>query len=166
MIQRNKKAQFNLIDALIIIFILGLIAVVIYWMFGGFRVDEKAKSDPVTFEVRISNVKESSLPFIAEGMSVSDSVTGETIGTIVAVSSDNSRYYGSAYADEKGNYVLNATDHPEEYDIYVTISADAKSDNRGIYTVGTIRMLIGETVHFQVRSFSSVSHIVNTELPE
>ena len=58
------------------------------------------------------------------------------------------------------------TEHPEEYDVYVTISADAESDDRGIYTVGNTRMLIGETVYFQVKSFSAVSYIVNTVLPE
>ena len=166
MIQKSKKAQFNLIDALIIIFILGLMAVVIYWMFGGFQIIEQTKDEPITFEVRISNVKESTLPFITEGGTVRDSVTGETIGTIVTVRSENSRYYGSAYADGKGGYVLNMTEHPEEYDVYVTISADAESDERGIYTVGTTRMLIGETVYFQVKSFSAVSYIVNTALPE
>ena len=166
MIQRTKKAQFNLIDALIIVFILGLIAVVIYWMFGGFRAVEKAKSEPITFEVRISNVKESTLPFITEGLSVRDSVTGEMIGTIVSVRSENSRYYGSACEKAKGEYILNMTEHPEEYDVYVTISAEAVADNRGIYAVGNTRMLIGETVYFQVKSFSSVSYIVNTEFPE
>jgi hypothetical protein len=166
MIQKSKKAQFNLIDVLIIAFILGLIAVVIYWMFGGFQIAEKTKNEAITFEVRISNVKESTLPFITEGLSVRDSVTGETVGTIVAVRSENSRYEGSAYEDGKGGYVLNMTEHPEVYDVYVTISAEAESDDRGIYTVGNTRMLIGATVYFQVKSFSAVSYIVNTALPE
>ena len=166
MIQKSKKAQFNLIDVLVIMFILGLIAVVIYWMFGGFQINEQAKREAITYEIRISNVKESSLPFIKEGLSVRDSVTGEVLGTIASVRSENSRYYGSAYSDGKGGYVLNSTEHPEEYDVYVTISAEAESDNRGIYTVGATRMLIGEKVHFQVKSFSAVSYIVNTEIPE
>jgi hypothetical protein len=130
MIQKSKKAQFNLIDVLIIAFILGLIAVVIYWMFGGFQIAEKTKNEAITFEVRISNVKESTLPFITEGLSVRDSVTGETVGTIVAVRSENSRYEGSAYEDGKGGYVLNMTELHMRPNILASSGSKQKSFNK------------------------------------
>jgi hypothetical protein len=165
MIQNRKKAQYNLIDVLIIVFILGVIAASVYLLFGGFGGSEDDGTADITFEVRISNVKESALPLISKGLAVKDSITGEQIGTIVAVRLEKSRYYGSARLDENGDYALGVTEYPDEYDVYVTISSNAKSDDRGIYAVGETYMLIGETVHFQVKSFSEVSYIVHTEIP-
>ena len=162
MIQNRKKATFNLLDALIVILILGLIGTVVYGLFGGVRNTDKAESAEFRFDVKISNVKKDALPLIAEGALVKDSVTGESIGTIVAVKTEKSRYYGGVQTDEDGIYSLVVTNYPDEYDVYVTISSNAKEDNRGIFYVGDLRMLIGETVHFQVKSFSAVSYIVKT----
>ena len=92
MIQNRKKVQFNLLDVLIIILILGLIGLVVYGLFGGFRKTEDTGSEEIRFEVKISNVKEDALPFIADGIEVKNSVTGETIGTIVSVRTERSCY--------------------------------------------------------------------------
>ena len=166
MVQKRKKAQFNLIDALIVIIILGLIATAIYLIFGGFKKFEAPGNVDFTFEVRISGVKEHMLPYISEGLAVKDSVTGDSLGQITAVRSEKSRYYGGVHKNEHGDYVLNMSEYPDEYDVYVTVSSSAGLDDRGIYTVGSIHMLIGETVHFQVKSFSAVSYIVNTDFSE
>lgn len=164
MIQKRKKSQFNLIDVLIVMVILGLIATAAYWIFGGFRDSRDADSAPLTFEVRISNVQEAALPLITEGLAVKDSVTGDTLGTILSVKTEKSRHYGGVYKDENGGYTLGTSEYPDEYDVYVTVSANAESDERGIYTVGSVRVLIGETVYFQIRSFSAVSYIVSTAI--
>ena len=166
MIQKKKKAQFNLIDMLIVIFIVGLIGLVVYGLSGGFRATEETENTEITFDVRISNAKETALPMITEGLTVRDSVTGNVIGTVVSVRTEKSRYHSGVREDESGSYALNVTEHPDEYDVYVTVRADGELDSRGICSVGNIRILIGETVHFQVKSFSAVSHIVNTEIPE
>ena len=162
MIQNRKKATFNLLDALIVILILGLIGTVVYGFFGGFRNTDIAEPEEFRFDVKISNVKKEALSLIIEGALVKDSVTGETIGTVVAVKTEKSRYYGGVQTDEDGIYSLVVTNYPDEYDVYVTISSNAKEDGRGIFYVGDIRMLIGETVHFQVKSFSAASYIVKT----
>ena len=162
MIQNRKKAKFNLLDALIIILMLALIGAVIYGLFGGFRNTESEGPSEFTFDVKISNVKETALSLIAEGMAVKDSVTGEAIGTIVSVRAEKARYYGGVQMNENGVYSLVVSNYPDEYDVYVTISASAEKDDRDIFYVGDIRMLVGETVHFQVRSFAAVSYIVKT----
>ena len=162
MIQNRKKATFKLLDALIIILMLALIGAVIYGLFGGFRGSESAKPSEFTFDVKISNVRETALSLISEGMEVKDSVTGEAIGTVVSVKAEKSRYYGGVQMNENGIYSLIVSNYPDEYDVYVTISASAEKDNRDIFYVGDIRLLVGETVHFQVKSFSAVSYIVKT----
>lgn len=165
MVQKRKKVQFNLIDALIVIIMLGLIGMAAYLLFGGFSEVEVPGNVDLTYEVRISGVKENMLPYIAEGLSVKESVTGESMGKIVAVRTEKSRYYGGVQKNENGDYVLGVTEYPDEYDVYVTVAASARADDRDIYTVGGTRMIIGEAVHFQVKSFSAVSYIVNTEIP-
>ncbi len=162
MIQNKKKVRFNLLDALIVMVILGLISAVVYGLFGGLRDAGSQGDTAITFDVKISNVKEAALSLIAEGLPIKNSVTGETIGTVAAVRKEKSRYYGGAYADENGIYTLNTAEYPDEYDVYVTVSASAEADDRGIFYVDDIRMLIGEPVYFQVKSFSAVSYIVNT----
>ena len=67
MIQNRKKATFNLLDALIVILILGLIGTVVYGLFGGFRNTNGTQSAEYSFDVKISNVKGTALPLIAEG---------------------------------------------------------------------------------------------------
>lgn len=163
MIQNKKRATFNLLDALILILILGLTGMVVYGLFGGFRNLNTTQPEEFHFDVKISNVKAAALPLIEEGALVKDSVTGESIGTVVSVKREKSRYYGGVQTDENGIYSLIATTYPDEYDVYVTISSNAKEDGRGIFYVGDIRILIGEKVNFQVKSFSAVSHIVKTE---
>ncbi len=165
MVQKTKKAQFNLIDALIVIIILALIGTAVYLLFGDFRKAETPGKEDIVFEVRISGVKENMLPYITTGLAVKDSVTGESLGTVAAVRTERSHYYNGVHKNENGDYVLDVTEHPTEYDVYVKISASAKSDDRDIYAVGSTRMIIGEVVHFQVKSFSAVSYIVNTEFP-
>ena len=165
MIQKRKKAQFNLIDALIVIIILGLMGVATYLLFGGSRATTAPGNSDLTFEVRISNVKENALPYITEGLAVKNSVTGESLGTVTAIRTEKSRYYGGVYEDENGDYILSETEYPDEYDVYVTVSTSSKADDRGICSVGGVRMIIGEAVHFQVKSFSAVSYIVSVEFP-
>ena len=92
MIQKRKKVQFNFIDALIVIFIVGLIGIVVYGLAGGFRTTEQTERTDVIFDVRISNVKETALDLITEGITVRDSVTGEVIGTVASVRTEKSRY--------------------------------------------------------------------------
>ena len=166
MIQNRKKAQFNLLDALIVLFILAMIGTVLYGLFGGFHKQDTAKPAEFNFDVKIPNVNATALPLITEGALVKDSVTGAEIGTVVSVRTEKSRYYGGARADEDGNYSLSVTNYPNQYDVYVTVSAHADEDKRGIFYVGGIRMLIGETVHFQVKSFSAISYIVKTAAAE
>lgn len=166
MVQKRKKAQFNLIDALIVLIILGLIGVSIYLIFGDFHKEEMPGNIDMTFEVRISGIKENMLPYITDGLEVKDSVMGAALGRIVAVRTEKSHYYSGVYENETGDRILGVFEHPDEYDVYVTISSGSKPDSRGIYTVGNIRMLIGETVHFQVKSFSAVSYIVNTDFSQ
>ena len=157
--QQRKKTRFNFIDAIIIILILAVIATAVYLIYTAMQKPRTATNGNVEFDVRISNVDGSSLPLIKEGDKVKDSVTGELLGVIVAVRAEKAQYVSNIAVEQDGALALAVTDYEDRYDVYVKITADALEDERGIYTVGTTRILIGSTVYFKVPSFKSVSYI-------
>lgn len=173
MVRERKKVRFNLIDAVIVVFILAVIAVAAYFLIGSFRpVDNQSKGN-FLFEIRIENVKKESLDTLETLFSpdtegnrtvVRDSVTGEEIGKIESYRKEKSKYYGGLVQDENG-YILRVTESEDEYDVYITISTEAEADSRGIYQVNKLRMIVGEAVHFKIKSFAATAYIVKTEIP-
>ena len=159
MLQQRKKARFNFIDALIILFIIAVIAVAAYLVVSVFRQPRTMNTGNIEFDVRISDVDESSLPLIKNGDTVKDSVTGSVLGTIVDVRYEKAKYYGTVAVEEEGLLTLATTDYEDKYDVYVKISTSAEKDERGIHTVGSTRIVIGSTVYFKVPSFAAVSYI-------
>lgn len=159
MFQQRKKARFNFIDALIIIFILAVIAAAVYLVMTAIRQPRAASTGNIEFDVRISSVDEACLPLIKAGDTVKDSVTGAVIGTIVDVRSEKAQYYGKVAVEEDGVLTLATTDYEDKYDVYVKITTSAEKDERGIHIVGNTRIVIGSAVYFKVPSFKSVSYI-------
>ena len=159
MVQQRKKARFNFIDAAILLCILAVIGILVYLVIGIIREPRALSNGKMEFDVRISNVDESSLALIKEGDTVKDSVTGTVLGTIVGVRSEKSQYYGKVAVEEEGILTLATTDYENQYDVYVKISSDALKDERGIHTIGNTRIVIGSPVYFKVPSFTSVSYI-------
>jgi len=167
MAQKRKKTKFNLIDVLIVMIMLAVIAVTLYLLFGGFSNFSGSDKKDLTFEVRISGVKQGALPLFREGIAVKDSVKNEAIGTIVSVRTEKSRHYGGVVQNENGDYVLSSAESEDEYDVYVTVSASADRNENGIYTVGEdTKLLIGAPVHFKIKSFAATSYIVGTNIPD
>lgn len=170
MLQERKKVRFNLIDTVIVIFILAVIVMAVYFLFGNFNFDNGQENADFRFEIRIENVKKESLESL-ENLSllkpetaVKNSVTGEEIGKIYSVRTEKSKYYGGLIQTENG-YTLGMTESEDEYDVYITISSNAEQDSRGIYMVNDIRMIIGESVNFKIKSFAATAYIVKTEIP-
>ena len=157
----TKKARFNFIDALIILVILAIIGAAVYLVAMERHTNRSANLGNVDYVVRISGVSEDALAFITVGDTVKDSVSGETMGIIRAVRTEKTAYYGSfAKKNADGNYVLTKSQYPDRYDVYVTISANAVEDARGIYYLGTTKLLTGSAVYFKVPSFAAVSYVI------
>ena len=158
----TKKARFNFIDAIIILVILAVIGAAVYLIAVESRVNRSANMGNIDYVVRISGVSEDALSFISVGDAVKDSVSGETMGIIRTVRTEKTRYYGSvAKKNADGSYTLPKSEYPDRYDVYVTISANATEDARGIYYIGTTKILTGSAVYFKVSSFASVSYITD-----
>lgn len=169
--QKRKKVRFNLIDTIIVIFILAVIAAAAYFLFGNFDFSFDRGDKDVQFEVRIENVGKDTLKtlenqsLLTPQTKVRNAVTGEEIGTISSFRTEKSRYYGGLVQEENG-YSLGTMEYEDVYDVYIMISASAKRDSRDVYTVGDIRLVIGETVNFKVKSYTATAYIVKTEIPD
>ena len=156
----EQRSRFNFIDILIILIILGVVGAAIYLIATETAQDRLAENANIEFTVRISSVDAEYLSLIAEEQTVKDSETNAVIGTIRSVRTENARYYGKTAIPTENGYTVTTSEYEDKYDVYVTISAYAKEDERGIYYVGDTRILVGSPVYFQVPSYSSVSYIV------
>lgn len=156
----TKKARFNFIDAIIILVILAIVSGAALLIFYDSRQSRAIDMGNVDFVIRISGADEDVLDLIKVGESVKDSISGTELGTIRAVRSENSPYYGSiAIPDKNGGYTLPKSEHADKYDIYVTISGFGSAGENGVYTIGSTKILVGSAVYFKIPSFSAVSYI-------
>lgn len=160
----KKKTRFNFIDAVIVLIIIAIIGLAAYLIV---RDLQSQKVPPrltgnMDFTVRISSVDEEALPLFEKGVIVKDSVTGATLGEIVAVVKEKSRHYGTvAQLDENGSYVVPVSEYEDRYDLHVIVRATADKDVRGIHYVDNTKILIGSTVYFKIPSFTSISYITD-----
>lgn len=161
--REKKKTRFNVIDAVIVLIILAIIAAAAYLLVN----DAQERQTPrqmgnMDFTVRIASVSEEALALFEPNTVVKDSVTGETIGEIVAVRSEKTRYFGKtaiASEEKKGTYIVPVSEYEDKYDVYVTISTKAGKDIRGIHYAGNLKILVGSTVYFKIPHFTSIAYI-------
>lgn len=156
----KKQTRFNFIDALIVLIVLAIIGAAVYLIaFKGSGI-LTANGETIAYTVRISGVDEASLPLFKENETVKNSSTGEVIGKIRFVRTEKSKHYGTTAIKAENGYTLEVTEHPDKYDVFVTVSANVKKDKNGIRKLGDLRILIGSAVNFKIPSFASVSYIV------
>lgn len=165
--QDKQKIRFNFVDALIILIILAVVGAAVYLIVSGSSEGIGTGKAVVSFTVRISSVDEASLPLIRENGVVKNSSSGKPIGTIRAVRTEKTRYYGTtAIPAESGGYTVATTEYTDKYDVYVTISAGAEKGKNDVYRTDDIRLLIGSPLNFKVPYFAQVSYIVDVTPPE
>jgi len=161
MTSNKQKTRFNFIDVLIILIILAVVGAAVYLIVTGNMEARRSESTNIEFTVRISSVDEQYLSLIKENETVKDSSTDKAIGTIKRIRAEKTRYYGNTAVPAENGYTVTAAEYDDKYDVYITISAYAKADDRGIYRIGNSRILVGAPIYFKVPSFTSVSYITD-----
>ncbi len=160
--REQKKARFNIVDAVIILIVLAILACATYLIASDLQARKNTRQmGNMTFTVRISEVNQEALSLFETGTVVKDSVTGAALGKIAAVTMENTKYYGSVASPDGGSYTLPVSAYSDKYDVYVIVSATASRDDRGIHYAGDTKVLVGSTVYFQIPSFTSVSYITD-----
>ncbi len=160
----QKKTRFNFIDVVILLIVLAIIGAAIYLVATDLAATNASRQTAnMTFTVRLSALEGDALSLIADGVTVKDSANGNVIGTIIAVSTERTKYYGSVPVFEDGIYTIPVSEYPDKFDVYVTIRTEAGMDSRGIPYVGSNKLLVGAPIFFKVPSFTAVTYITDVK---
>ena len=152
---KKKNGRFNLVDFLLIVVLLLVIAVVIY-MFAPFSklrtwMDQEQK--PIEYTVEILGVEQEFIDKIKENDVVVDSVSKNTIGKVSAVDY-NTRYTELQYVSGSEENVGVLSEHPNRYNVIITISASADYVEEEGYSVNHCRIAVGEEMSLRFPDFA------------
>lgn len=148
MSENNKKAKFNIVDALIVILLISAVAVI---GVAKFMSSDSASGDVKTLKITFfaEEVSDSIANGIKQGSIVSDSITEVKFGPCDSVELSESISYISS-KDESGSYKYIATSRPGYSSVTLTCTVSAKYSTIGaiiednIYGVGhTLDILVG-----------------------
>lgn len=152
---KKKKRGFNFVDFLLIIIALAIVGGAVYLFspisfLKGLTSKVNGKLD---YTIEIRNVDVMFIENIKENDIVIDSVSKNTIGTVVAID-HNTKYTELDYrqtADGKYEGVL--LEYPDRYNISVTITADAEFLAGQGYSVNNCRVAVGEKMSLRFSDF-------------
>ena len=153
----EKKVKFNIMDALILLAILAVAALLLYiFVFseGGGLGESDAYT--LTYVVAITQLNEEFAERVAIGDAVVDSSKKLPIGTVVAVEKHPHEYLGENTKD--GSLTLSTM---EGYcDLYVTVEAPATLNGIS-YTIGGYEIRVGSKVYLSFANLVSEGHCIS-----
>ena len=150
----GTRRRFNFVDLLIILALILIIAIVVNMflpqsVFGSLNTNTECD---MQYTVEFIGVDEAFVDKIKEGDTVVDSVTKYTLGSVVAVNSDNN-YTELIYDKENdaGKLVAN----PDRYNLLITVSVTAEYNEDKGYSVGDRRIAVGEYLSLRFPDFAA-----------
>ncbi|MBQ8448030.1 MAG: DUF4330 domain-containing protein [Clostridia bacterium] len=158
----KKKNRFNLIDAFVVLIILALIAGTVYFAFkenNEFQSELRTKN--ITYTVLLENVDKDFLNVFETDGHVLNSSTLEYIGKISKIKTEKAGVWtDKAEKDAAGDgYTVIKKEYGDVYDVYITITAKASMDERGIAYIDRQRITVGTCVPLRFGNFSVQAHI-------
>ena len=141
----KRKYRFNLIDLLLVILCVAIIVGCIYVFSPNFKLNifNKKESVNIQYVIEIQGVYEDFIEKIKENDNVIDSVSKNSLGTVMAVDHNTKQTILSyTITEEDANGVL--VESPNKYNVIVTISAPAEYENGVGYSVNSRRIAVGE----------------------
>ncbi len=150
----KKRKKFNIIDFLLIVFVLVIIAALVY-VFLPSSIIKFITADTTTaiqYAVEIIGVDEEYIDNIAEGNVVNDSVSKSPIGTVVAVDS-STQYRQLQLQEENGEMAGVLSPVQGKRNVIVTISADAYFTEGEGYSVNGTRIAVGEKINLKFPNY-------------
>ena len=152
--KENKKAKFNIIDALFILIVLTVIAGAVYFFF--FRQSANgagSEKTAIVYTVEAREVDSDVKIAINAGDAVVDSFSLKTIGYVKEVKTEESRYTGT---DKTTGQKVISVD-PTMQTVVITVEADADAEN-GYYEVGGYRIGVGEQINLRMKGFNGIGY--------
>ena len=136
---KKKRGRFNAIDALIILLVIGI--VVIFIASGAAVSNDPGADKKLEYTVMVEYVDDDFAGRIKVGDHVYNSSTKSLLGTVSSIKS-NEHYYVYEYSEEENAMVSRS--YSDKYNVEITVSANAKFVSGVGYSVGGIRVAVGE----------------------
>lgn len=156
----KRRRRFNFIDLLLIIFVLAVVFVAINIVSPTSLLD-KLKKDSVhtiQYTVEFTGVDKSYIDKIGENDTVVDSVSKQNFGSVATVD-NNTKYTVLEYNEADDSALL--AEHPDKYNLIVTITATATyREGRG-YSIGEQRIAVGEKLSLRFPDFAYEGYCIN-----
>ena len=151
----KKKRRFNFVDFLVILLILAIIAGVIYLVSPASFLRQLAsiKTGTLTYTVEIIGVDEEYLNMIAEGDAVGDAATKNSLGSVESVDYSVKQTELGYKEGEDGVYEGVLNEHPDRYNVQVTITATAEYVPDEGYRIDGTRIAVGESMALRFPDF-------------
>ncbi len=156
----TKKNKFNIVDTFVVLILLAIIFGIIFITLNQAAKYTQKEKD-VNYIICISGLKEEYISNFNENDEVLNSATLNNIGKITNVAQKPAKENGDkALAGEaEGEYVLEQTELPGVFDVYITITAKAKIDGRGVAYIGSERITAGSELDIRCGNFAATGHI-------
>ena len=149
-IKTKREYKFNFVDVLLIILCLAIVAGCFYIFSPNTSFDLFSKKEivDIQYTIELQGVDEKFIEKIKETDNVIDSVSKNSLGNVVAVDY-NTKYTTLSYANDEDNYSGVLVEHPEKYNLIITISAQAEYKKDNGYYVNNRRVAIGEMLQLR-----------------
>lgn len=156
----RKKIRFNVVDAVIILFVAAAVAVFGYVFLSektvGTGGNEKVK---IQYVLKVGEIRDMYLGNIAKDDEVHDADTDKKLGTVVAVSSVPAKRIGTDAST--GAQVVSEVEGRSN--LYVTIETEAQRVEEK-YLVDGVSIMVGSVVNFITPNLYAASNIVSVEI--
>ena len=166
--KKGKKTprahKFSFIDFLLILLCLIIILGCVFVFSPNFQFDilDRRKDIVIQYTVEIQGVDEEFIRNIKEDDSVIDSVTKNSLGTVIAVDY-STKHSVLGYTDVNGSKEGILVEYPDKYNVVVTVSAPAKYKSGEGYTVNNCRIAVGELLALKFPNYVCECYCIGIE---
>ena len=170
--KKQKNGRFNLIDFILVVLVLLVIAILIQ-VFSPISLIKNLASNQtkeIQYTIEFLGVDQEFIDRIQESDVVINSVSKNNMGTVVAVDY-NTKYSELQYvevetAEDAAVGVQNQgilSEHPNKYNLLVTISATANYQKESGYSVNAIRIAVGEKLSLRFPDYIAEGYCIGLE---
>ena len=159
-VAKKKAYRFNFLDVLLILLALLVVFVAIN-IISPMPFIKKLQSDSshtIEYTVEFIGVDEDFINTIKENDKVMDSVSKNSLGTVIAV--DYNTHYSELKYDEANN-VGKLVDYPDKYNVIVTISASGNYISGEGYSINAHRIAVGEKMSLRFPDYVGEGHCIS-----
>ena len=158
----KKSFRFNIIDAIIILFILFAGAAAVYFLLFRGIGNAESKNFTAEYVIESKEIRSEFVNLIKTGDKIIDSQKNEIIGEIISVEyTPSTRTTVNTVTGE-----LIKSTVPERYDVYITISSDDVSYSGNYKIAETVDLFVGSDFSYIVPSYEGVGSCISMNIFE